>query len=86
MLKNFKNVLSLSEMRVIKGGVEPEPNTCGYKTSGGTIACGVSKSVAQSAVSGGGNWCCDSCPSTTYCGSSGGGGNPPICNGCHLQP
>lgn len=70
MLTNFKNGLSYSEMKSIKGGVEYGGNTCGYRTSSGSVACGVSKAVAQAAVSGGGNWCCDSCSSTSYCGGS----------------
>lgn len=85
MLNNFKNILSSSEMRSIKGGnVAPGGSgSCGYKTSDGEKACGVSRATAQSAVSSGGHWCCDSCSSTSYCGNTynpgdpgnGGGGN-----------
>lgn len=67
MLNKFKSVLSSSEMKNITGGVYPH-GSCGYKRPGAQPNCGVTREVAQNAVAGGGNWCCDSCAQTSYCG------------------
>lgn len=70
-MKKFKNVLSREEMKSVNGG-KVEAGTCGW--SGGGISgpvCGVSKSDATALQANfGGNWCCDSCASTSYCGAS----------------
>lgn len=51
-------------MRAIKGGF----GTCGYKSPSGRVECGVTKVQAQFMATAKGNWCCDSCPSSSYCG------------------
>lgn len=56
--------LSKKQMRAIKGGL----GTCGFKSVTGTVNCGVSKAQAQHMAANGGNWCCDSCASSSYCG------------------
>ncbi len=66
-LKNSSFVLSKENMKQVKGG-----GTCGYKTSTGTIECGVSKDEALHMVTDQegnihGNWCCDSCGGSSYC-------------------
>ena len=67
--KNIKDILSRDEMRQIKGG---SGGTCGFKvTHNGVtlVQCGVSYSLAMHYYNSyGGRWCCDSCPSSTYCG------------------
>jgi natural product precursor len=64
-----EDVLQRSEMTTIYGG---SGGTCGYITAGGVNFCGVSQAVALANVGPGGNWCCDSCSSTTYCGPGSG--------------
>lgn len=78
-LKRFeesKNVLSKTEMKSIVGG---GTGTCGYQyltaSNDYFTQCGVDKDTAmQQAAKGnlpgahGGNWCCDSCATTSYCG------------------
>lgn len=63
-LKN--KALTKNQMRAIKGGW----GTCGYKTSTGKIECGVYKNEALMMTINGteGNWCCDSCATSSYCG------------------
>lgn len=56
--------LNKKQMRAIKGGF----GTCGYKSSNGRVECGVTKVQAQFMATAKGNWCCDSCPSSSYCG------------------
>ena len=63
-----RNLLSVESMSKIKGGYKNGTGTCGFKTSEGTIDCGVAKEVALFMIEEGGNWCCDSCASSTYCG------------------
>lgn len=69
-----RNILSKEQMQNIKGG-----GTCGYAVWTGDshiIACDVSKTEAQEMLNhftNHGNWCCDSCGSTWYCGSKTGG-------------
>jgi natural product precursor len=61
--EKFSGKLSREEMKTVVGG-----GTCGYKSSTGTVDCGVSKEEAQFMVEEGGYWCCDSCGSSSYCG------------------
>ena len=63
---NFGGKLSRDEMKTVVGGQMQA--TCGYKSSTGTVGCGVSKAEALFMTEGGGNWCCDSCGSSSYCG------------------
>jgi hypothetical protein len=66
---NFNGVLSRDEMRQVNGGQMPAPGTCGYQSGNGNIGmCGVSRAEAQAgSAANGGYWCCDSCPTTSYC-------------------
>jgi natural product precursor len=68
--------LSLEEMKQVKGGA------CGYSytayNENGTpypvVNCSTNQSFAmEQAAAHGGNWCCSSCGTSTYCG---GGNNP----------
>jgi len=72
--KNSENLLSNEQMKNVKGG----SGTCGYLgpvvNGAQTIMCGISYSTAMFMFDGGGGgarWCCDSCSSTSYCGSMG---------------
>ena len=56
--------LNKKQMRAIKGGF----GTCGYKSPSGRVECGATKVQAQFMATAKGNWCCDSCPSSSYCG------------------
>ena len=56
--------LNKKQMRAIKGGF----GSCGYKSPSGRVECGVTKVQAQFLATAKGNWCCDSCPSSSYCG------------------
>ena len=56
--------LNKKQMRAIKGGF----GTCGYKSPSGRVECGVTKVQAQFMATAKGNWCWDSCPSSSYCG------------------
>ena len=56
--------LNKKQMRAIKGGF----GTCGYKSPSGRVECGVTKVQAQFMATAKGNWCCDSWPSSSYCG------------------
>ena len=58
------NALNKKQMRAIEGGF----GTCGYKSPSGRVECGVTKVQAQFMATAKGNWCCDSCPSSSYCG------------------
>lgn len=64
-----RNILSKVEMQNVKGG-----GTCGFAVWTGDsyiIDCTTSKQDAIHMVehfTGHGNWCCDSCGSTWYCG------------------
>lgn len=60
--------LTRSQMRDIKGGANGN-GTCGYKKDGRAY-CNLSKAQVMAATDNGnvGNWCCDSCPSSSYCG------------------
>jgi len=61
-----ENVLSKNELFLLTGG-----GTCGFRVwayGKWQIDCGVAKSDALLAVENwGGNWCCDSCGTSTYC-------------------
>jgi hypothetical protein len=61
--KQFGTILSREEAKQIKGGAR---GTCGYKSPSGSVDCGVTKAEAQF-MAGDGNWCCDSCATSTYC-------------------
>jgi natural product precursor len=61
--KNSKSLLTQEQMRNIKGG-----GSCGFKTSTGTVGCGYTKTEALFMVESGGNWCCESCATSSYCG------------------
>lgn len=56
--------LNKKQMRAIKGS----SGTCGYKSPSGRVECGVTKVQAQFMATAKGNWCCDSCASSSYCG------------------
>ncbi|HMV07442.1 MAG TPA: hypothetical protein PKL56_11620 [Cyclobacteriaceae bacterium] len=63
-------------MRSIKGGVEDGGSgTCGFSVNVSgvqVVGCNVTKAQAQQNVANyGGHWCCDSCPTTSYCGNGG---------------
>ncbi|MHA7131779.1 hypothetical protein [Algoriphagus namhaensis] len=64
-------ILERSQMKKITGGYGSS-GTCGFITADGSSFCGVSKSVAISNAGQGGNWCCDSCGSSSYCGPGSG--------------
>ena len=59
-----RNLLSNESMCNVRGG---DSGSCGYRDANGNIKCGVSKETALGAVSNGGNWCCDSCATSSYC-------------------
>lgn len=65
-LKNGGNVLSATQMKNVKGG-----GTCGYRVvinGKEYIDCNKSKKHATDrANESGGNWCCDSCNTSSYC-------------------
>ena len=73
-LRNVSDILSDSELKRVvagygyNGGCLPfTSGTCGWKGPDGCM-CGVSRDTALSYFySYGGNWCCDSCGSSTYC-------------------
>lgn len=56
--------LSKKQMRATKSG----SGTCGAKSPSGDLICGVSKAEALHWATSEGNWCCDSCGSSSYCG------------------
>ena len=56
--------LNKKQMRAIKGG----SGTCGYKSPSGDVDCGVTKAQAMHMATAKGNWCCDGCASSSYCG------------------
>lgn len=59
--------LERNEMKNLKGGDAPAPNTCAWH-EGTTAICNISKATAQAYVTNsGGNWCCESCPSNLNC-------------------
>jgi natural product precursor len=71
-LSNLSGSLSREQMKNVVGGVEA---TCGWSGGGsGYPSCGITKEQALRFYNegGGGNWCCDSCPTTTYCGNGSG--------------
>ena len=64
-LATLKNLLTPKEMKNVLGGSGEHSGSCGW--SGGL--CCISKEAALYFVNtDGGNWCCDSCSSTSYCG------------------
>lgn len=68
-----RNLLSSESMLSIRGGrlqrlPDSGTGTCGFKSASGTIQCRVSKAEALFMIEGGGNWCCESCSSSSYCG------------------
>lgn len=71
-MKTFKelkkqNLLTREEQSNLRGGYPT--GTCGYRGKDGSVECGVNKAYAQYMHDWlGGNWCCDSCGSTSYCG------------------
>ena len=75
MKKQFLNLgkaLSKAEQKQIFGGeTEPEGlagGSCGYMHPSGQVWCGLSRSQAEGAYNNmGGNWCCDSCGTASYC-------------------
>lgn len=66
-----RNILTKDQMSRVKGG-----GTCGFAVWTGDsyiVSCTTSKQDAIDMVehfTGHGNWCCDSCASTWYCGSN----------------
>lgn len=70
-----EKALSAEETKLLKGGVEEEGGgSCGYtytNSTGGTVTfCATNRAFAKStAEANGGWWCCDSCSTTSYCGS-----------------
>lgn len=76
--ENIKGIISQEQMKQIFGGyVEEEEggsSSCGFRVvlpdGDVLIECNVSRSVAEGMYnSWGGNWCCSSCPTTSYCGA-----------------
>ena len=58
-------------MREVMGGNQlpdpgGDPGTCAWHSANYAI-CNISKATAQSYAAGGGNWCCESCPSNMNC-------------------
>ena len=65
-LKGISEILSEKEMKNVMGG--SMLGTCGWSNGTYTL-CGFSKDVIMGFFYvGGGNWCCDSCSSSSYCG------------------
>ena len=63
-LRGLSEILSEKELKNVMGGSQSFAGTCGW--SGGL--CCISKETALSLYNAnGGNWCCDSCSSTSYC-------------------
>ena len=73
MKKQFLNLgkaLNKAEQKSINGGLTELTyrGTCGYRSPDGAVWCGITKSQAEGAYNNnGGNWCCDSCGSSSYC-------------------
>ena len=72
-LATIKIFLTSKEMKNVMGGSgvgdckHEGSGTCGWK-SGGLCYCGISYGEVQSLFDvWGGNWCCDSCDSSSYC-------------------
>lgn len=68
-----EDVLQRNQLAGIFGGTGAS-GTCGW--DGGEVTapfCGISRQAAiDNATEHGGNWCCDQCSSTWYCGSGSG--------------
>jgi hypothetical protein len=76
---NPEKLMNNEQLKSLRGG-EMEGGTCGFSVmvpdEGGSgqdwnwVECNVSKFWAQEVVAiyGNGNWCCDSCSQTSYCG------------------
>ncbi len=70
MVLKKANIMSASEMKYITGG--NGTGTCGSNPSDGRLGpiCCVPYDTAIGYLiqNGWGSWCCDSCPTTEYCG------------------
>ena len=68
-LRWISEILSEKELKNVMAG---SAGTCGYQVpyQGFLVYdCGVDKATAMAYVNTyGGNWCCDSCSTTSYCG------------------
>ena len=69
---NLGKALNKAEQKLINGGnpggLDDAPGTCGYISPEGSVWCNISKSQAKGSYENmGGNWCCDSCGTTSYC-------------------
>ncbi|WP_439482823.1 hypothetical protein [Cyclobacterium plantarum] len=67
-----EDVLQRSQMAGIYGGsggsCPSAFGTCGYNSPDGYATCGWSRETVECFANRyGGNWCCDSCGSATYC-------------------
>ena len=73
-LKNLKleanDMLQRNQLKTVLGGYGGSGGgTCGYNNAYGWD-CNVTKEVAKGEYDNyGGNWCCDSCDTTSYCGA-----------------
>ena len=67
-LKGISEILSEKELKNVMGGSGTTSGTCGWHYGSYTM-CGWDKSTVLSYYNSyGGNWCCDSCGSSSYCG------------------
>lgn len=71
---NLNKVIKNEELVNLRGGYNWSSSSCGAKSSTGTVLCGLSKTEAlfwagcnDSGTNCSGNWCCDSCSSSSYC-------------------
>lgn len=69
--------LTEQQMKGVKAGYgygekKPWPGqktgTCGWRSGGDIICCASQEEVFRLYDEWSGNWCCDSCGTTTYCG------------------
>lgn len=73
-LKDLKleadEMLQRNQLKTVLGGDYGNDGggTCGYKHPNGSTWCNISYYTAYNAyLKNGGNWCCDSCSSASYC-------------------
>jgi hypothetical protein len=68
---NPKKLMNNENLLALKGGAEPGLGTCAFKDPDGYVFCGLTKWEAlfmydPYGPGSGANWCCDSCPTTSW--------------------
>lgn len=74
---NVDKIIKNEELVNLRGGDYYSNRTCGAISASGSIYCDLTKTEAiwwagcdPDGTNCDGNWCCDSCSSTSYCGDS----------------